>query len=269
MSHDYLGGLSSCGVRAAGRSRSRLAFGHDVEAPAAALLPASRTSRIPEIPPVGRRYADFSDTLQICLIRHATGWKRPKSCQMHSVFFGRTSSDHASRSASFLPSHPRRSTPRRRFASASAATLIRILPMLPVADRRSSGRSEAPTFCNTEMLGTATRAGLTRLKRKSCRRRSRTERYRTYGGTHVFASKPDGAPASQRRMACRKDDLFIASHQKHFMELNQRTGRKLFRPCPRTASRLRVAIQLLDLDRRGAAAAGDILGSFQIVDRGK
>lgn len=63
MSHDYLGGLSSCGVRAAGRSRSRLAFGHDVEAPAAALLPASRTSRIPEIPPVGRRYADFSDTL--------------------------------------------------------------------------------------------------------------------------------------------------------------------------------------------------------------
>lgn len=59
---------SCCGVLVAGHSRSRLASGHFVEAPAAVLFPHRARREFPKSRPIGRRYADFSDTLHICSI---------------------------------------------------------------------------------------------------------------------------------------------------------------------------------------------------------
>lgn len=36
---------------------------------------------------------------------------------------------------------------------------------------------------------------------------------------HVGASEPDGAAASQRRIAGREDDLFVGSHAQHFVAM--------------------------------------------------
>jgi len=42
----------------------------------------------------------------------------------------------------------------------------------------------------------------------------------TYASLHILASEPDGAAASERRVAGREDDLFIGPHPQNFVRLD-------------------------------------------------
>jgi hypothetical protein len=44
---------------------------------------------------------------------------------------------------------------------------------------------------------------------------------------HVIAAEPDGAPASERRVARRENDLFVGPHPQYLMRLNQWPCREL------------------------------------------
>lgn len=54
-----------------------------------------------------------------------------------------------------------------------------------------------------------------------------------YDGFHVWPPKPDGAAASQRRIAGGEDNLLVRAHQENFLGLYQRSGRQLPRSRPR------------------------------------
>lgn len=45
---------------------------------------------------------------------------------------------------------------------------------------------------------------------------------------HVAAPEPDRSSASERRVTCGEDDLFVGAHPQHFMRQDQPTARKLF-----------------------------------------
>ncbi len=87
------------------------------------------------------------------------------------------------------------------------------------------------------------------------------------GGGHVFTPEPYRATASQWWIACGEDDLFVGTHPKDFVRLDQRSSCKLLGSCPRRSLRLEATADLIDLDSCHATSFRDVVGRFGIVDR--
>jgi len=66
--------------------------------------------------------------------------------------------------------------------------------------------------------------------------------------------EPYGPATPERRISGGEHDLLVGSHSQHFMRLNQRPRRKLFRSRARRSACRSIAADLIDLDRRHAAS---------------